>query len=164
MAVSHCHDCRWAFSLYLDLNQTNHEGRDLTEENNESQSDTELEGFESWDAGGSDCYFYVQDSEFARMLYRDFGPGAAYFCGGRLVARQFRLPKRLLSLLIKRHQSHLSQEIDRRKGAIDCKRLTAVRENKSEICVDKTATRYSAEGKRISHLQSESLQSLPVET
>ena len=135
----------------------------LAEENVESQPNTEPKDFEYWDAGGSDCYFYVQDCEFARILYRDFGPGAAYFLEGRLVARQFKILRRLVRFLIKRHQSLLSEVIDRRKVTIDCKRLTAERKSKSEIPGHRTAVGYSAQGKHIDHLKGVSQQSLPVE-
>jgi hypothetical protein len=37
----------------------------LVENNTESRPDAEPEGFESWDAGGSDYYFAVQGSELA---------------------------------------------------------------------------------------------------
>ena len=58
--------------------------------------------FDSWDAGGSSCYLYTENWDFAKALKKEFGRCAVYLRNTRAVAWQYRVPKRVILRLKRR--------------------------------------------------------------
>ena len=56
-------------------------------------------GFEAWDAGGSDSYLYTEVWEFAKELKKEFRRCASYHNGSRSFGWQFKIPKKLVRIL-----------------------------------------------------------------
>ena len=54
---------------------------------------------ETWDAGGSESYFYTEDRSVARDLKSEFPLPSVYFRANYPFAWQFVVPKRVVPLL-----------------------------------------------------------------
>lgn len=95
---------------------------------------------ETWEIGKGEAIVFTTNREFARILGKDFGPGATYFRGATVVGWHFRIPKRTISFLRRRYQkSDASQEEKRQNPAVAGQQLTDTPQEEFAYSGTKTA-------------------------
>ena len=88
--------------------------------------------FEHWPAGGRDSYLYTEVFIAAKEIRKDFPDYSIYFRNGYLFAWQFRIPKRVLALLINKvgtgdkNLTAMPAERNATKPDVETKELTDV--------------------------------------